>query len=196
MTQTPTPPARRRILDAAAAILRQKGMNGTKLSEVAQASGMLAPSLYYHFKSKEQIVEEVVIEGIYRNTRHIIARVEALGPDAPPEKRLEEAIFAHVSFILEGDNYSSAVAVVFPELNDAIKQKALATYSFFDNYWRDLIVAVQEAGGARPSIDGTVARKFLIAMLDHSPGWFRSGKLSGEQIARQACDTFLRGFLA
>ena len=191
-TETTT---RRRILDAAAAVLREKGLNGAKLNDIAKASGMLAPSLYHHFKSKEQIVEEVVIEGIYRNTRHIIARVEALGASATPEERLEEAIFAHVNFVLVGDIYSSAVPRIFPELPDIMKQKALTAYVFFDNYWRDLIVAIEGSGLSRPSTDPTVARKLLLSMLDHSPDWFRTGKLSADQIARQACDTFLRGFL-
>ena len=192
----PSNPTRRRILDAAAAVLREKGVNGAKLSEIAEISGMLAPSLYHHFKSKDQIVEEVVIEGIYRNTRHVIAQVESLGLSTPPERRLEEAIYAHVNFLLVGDVYSSAVARIFNELPDSSKQKALAAFTFFDNYWRDLITSVEMAGSSRTTINSTVARKFLLSMLDHSPDWFRTGKLTADQIARQACDTFLRGFLA
>lgn len=186
---------RRRILDSAALVLRENGITGTKLSEIAAKSGMLAPSLYYYFKSKEQIVMEVVVEGIYRNTQHLIAKVEALGPEATPEQRLEGAILAQVNFLLTGDVYTGCVARIFGELPDNLKQQALIAFSFFDNYWRDLLVAVAAAGKSRASINSTVARKFLLSMLDDSPEWFRAGKLSANQIAQQASDTFLRGFL-
>jgi len=185
---------RTRILDAAAAVLREKGMTGTKLSEIGQRAGMLAPSLYYHFASKEQLVEEVMLEGIYRNTRHIVTHVEILGATASSLVRLETAITAHINFLLTGDDYSSAVARVFAELPEDLRRRVLSAYSSFDNYWRDLIVAMQKSGDAQASIDPTVARKFLIAMLNSSPEWFRPGKLGVQQIARQACDIFLRGF--
>jgi TetR/AcrR family transcriptional regulator, cholesterol catabolism regulator len=187
---------RRRILDASATLLCQKGVNGTKLSEIASMSGMLAPSLYHHFKSKEHIVKEVVLEGYYRNSHHVVAMVESLGKTATPEQRLEQAIYAHVKFLLDGDIYSATVARIFVELPDSLAQEALVAFSFLDNYWRDLIHAVEATGKSRPSINGAVARKLLLSMLDHSPEWFRSGKLTAEQIARQACDIFLRGFLA
>jgi hypothetical protein len=73
-----------------------------------------------------------------------------------------------------------------------MKQRVLAAYATFDNYWRDLLVAASPAGN-----DGqrTVARKLMIAMLDSCPTWYRAGRLSPTQIANQAADLFLDGFL-
>ena len=183
-----------RIMDAAAATLRAKGLAGAKLSEIAQIAGMLAPSLYHHFPSKDHLVEEVMLEGIYHNTRYIVARVEVLGPDAPPLTRLKAAIMAHVDFLLTGDDYSSAVSRVFRDLPDEMRRRVLAAYSAFDNYWRDLIVAAQKEGSANSVLDPTVVRKFLIAMLDSSSSWYRSGKLTPTQIAEQAASIVIDGF--
>ena len=185
---------RTRIMDAAAATLRAKGLAGAKLSEIAQIAGMLAPSLYHHFPSKDHLVEEVMLEGIYHNTRYIVARVEVLGPDAPPLVRLKAAIVAHIDFLLTGDDYSSAVSRVFKDLPDEMRRRVLAAYSAFDNYWRDLIVAAQREGSANTALDPTVVRKFLIAMLDSSSSWYRPGKLTPAQIADQAAAMVINGF--
>ncbi|BBF71844.1 MULTISPECIES: TetR/AcrR family transcriptional regulator [Sphingomonas] len=185
---------RTRILDSAATALRQKGLAGAKLSEIAKGAGMLAPSIYHHFPSKDHLVEQVMMEGIYRNSRHIVARVEVLGPDAAPMVRLRAAIVAHIDFLLSGDDYSSAVARVFEDLPDEMRRRVLAAYSSFDNYWRDLIVAAQADGSASAALDATVVRKFLIAMLDSCSSWYRPGKLAPAQIAEQAADLLLHGF--
>jgi len=187
---------RTRILDSAAAVLRHKGLAGAKLSEIAKGAGMLAPSIYHHFPSKDHLVEEVMMEGIYHNNRHIMARVEGLGPDTSPLVRMRAAIVAHVDFLLTGDDYSAAVARVFDDLPEAMRKRVLAAYSSFDNYWRDLIVAAQADGSASKALDATVVRKFLIAMLDSCSSWYRPGKLGPAQIAEQAADMLLYGLVA
>jgi len=181
-----------KVLQSAARVLRNKGFNGTKLSDIAEGAGMLAPSIYHHFKSKDALVEQVLLDGIYINTRHIIAKVEMLGPDYDPVERLRAAIVAHVEFLLSDEDFSSAVARVIEEVPDEMRARVLAAYASFDNYWRDLIEAAAPDGSA---IDSTVARKFLIGMLGTMPSWFREGKLSAQQLADQAGRLFLNGFL-
>ena len=173
-------------------MLRTKGLNATKLSDIAEGAGMLAPSIYHHFESKDSLVEQVMLDGIYKNLRHIMAKVEGRGADCPPVERLRAGIIAHVEYLLSGDDFSSAVARVFNELPEDLKQRVLAAYASFDHYWRELISAAAPEGSP---IDATVARKFLIAMLDSTPSWYRSGRLSGDQTAHQASDLFLNGFL-
>lgn len=182
-----------RIMDSAAKVLRAKGMMATKLSEIAEGAGMLAPSIYYHFKSKDALVERVMLEGIYRNTRYILAAIEGKYAGTDPVQRLRAGIRAHVEFLLSDDDYSSAVARVFPELPAGMKDRVLAAYAGFENCWRDLVVAALPEGGR---IDPRVARKFLVAMLDSAPMWYRRGKLKPAQIADQAADLFLSGYLA
>ena len=49
--------SRRQILDHAARLLRNGGYHQTTLREIAEAVGIRKASLYYHFASKEGIVE-------------------------------------------------------------------------------------------------------------------------------------------
>lgn len=168
-------------------------MMATKLSEIAAGAGMLAPSIYHHFKSKDVLVEHVMLEGIYKNTHYIVSAVESKAGGADPVTRLRTGICAHVEFLLSDDDYSAAVARVFPELPDEMRGRVLAAYTAFDNCWRDLIVAAHPENG---HVDARVARKFLIAMLDSSPLWYRRGKLKPQMIAEQAANLFLNGYLS
>ncbi|ORB76440.1 hypothetical protein BST46_30110, partial [Mycobacterium timonense] len=59
---------RARILDSAALIFRNKGYAGTRLSDVAAAANTQAGSLYYHFPSREELVEEVLRVGQERTS--------------------------------------------------------------------------------------------------------------------------------
>lgn len=51
---------RERILDAALELFAQKGYEAVTVSEIAQAVGIKAPSLYKHFAGKQQVFDCVV----------------------------------------------------------------------------------------------------------------------------------------
>ena len=55
---------RKQILDAAAKVLARRGYVGTQLSEIAEEAGTQSGSLYYHFESREDLIEEVLHEGV------------------------------------------------------------------------------------------------------------------------------------
>ena len=55
---------RRRIMDEAATLFLRQGYDGASLRHIAAACGMQAGSLYYHFASKNEILEAVLRRGI------------------------------------------------------------------------------------------------------------------------------------
>ena len=60
---------RSRILNAAASVLAREGYAAATLTEIAAVAKMQAGSLYYHFDSKDAIVEEV-LQGRHRSRAH------------------------------------------------------------------------------------------------------------------------------
>lgn len=52
----PTTPTRDRILDVALRLFTEKGFDGTSLQEVADELGFTKAALYYHYRSKEDIL--------------------------------------------------------------------------------------------------------------------------------------------
>src|SRR3546814_14258011 len=57
-----TQPASRRdeLLQLAATMFADRGLKSTTVRDIADSAGILSGSLYHHFKSKEQMVEEVL----------------------------------------------------------------------------------------------------------------------------------------
>jgi AcrR family transcriptional regulator len=75
--------SRRRIVDAAAALMAERGFAGTSISAVSRRSGLPSGSIYWHFESKEDLLTAVVEEGAQR-------WFEALpGPDDRPASPAE-----------------------------------------------------------------------------------------------------------
>lgn len=55
--------SRRKIVDAAAALMAERGFAGTSIAEVSRKSGLLSGSIYWHFENKEALLAAVVEEG-------------------------------------------------------------------------------------------------------------------------------------
>src|SRR5512132_2991731 len=58
--------SRRKIVEAAAALMAERGFAGTSIAAVSQRSGLPSGSIYWHFDSKEALLGAVVEEGARR----------------------------------------------------------------------------------------------------------------------------------
>ncbi|MGI8449208.1 MAG: TetR/AcrR family transcriptional regulator [Streptosporangiaceae bacterium] len=97
------PPAadtRRRILAVALELFSTRGYAGTSMRDIAETMGMTKAALYYHFESKEQILEAVT-EPIRVEMDRFLH--EATGPAPPtPEQlltRLADMLSRHAPLI-------------------------------------------------------------------------------------------------
>lgn len=52
--------SRKKILDSAAALFRKQGLQATGIDQIMKKAGLTAGAFYAHFKSKDQLVEEVL----------------------------------------------------------------------------------------------------------------------------------------
>ena len=87
---------RTRILEAAADVLARRGYAAATLTEIASVAKMQAGSLYYHFDSKDAIVEEVMAVGLEHARDAIRTALKAIGEDASGHDRLMAAVVAYI----------------------------------------------------------------------------------------------------
>ena len=89
---------RARIQQVALELFAEQGYERTSLREIAERLGVTKAALYYHFKSKEDIVRSF--------TEDYFARMDALiawGRDQPPSARSgHELLDRYVSIVMEG----------------------------------------------------------------------------------------------
>lgn len=177
---------RERILDAAAQVFRDKGYAGARLSDIAAAAGLRAGSLYYHFDSREALVEEVLRVGVARATDFVRHQVDALPTGASPLDRLRAAMTAHLLMVLEIGDYTSANIRIFGQVPDDIRRRHLKDQRAYGAYWRALFEAAQEAGELRGDVDLSVIRMLILGALNWSVEWYTpGGRVSAEEVAAE-----------
>lgn len=68
--------AKDRILENAVRIFSEKGFHGTSMRDIASASECSLPTLYYHYKSKGELFEEIVVSEFLKITEKMNRRVD------------------------------------------------------------------------------------------------------------------------
>ena len=181
---------RQRILDAAAKAFRRKGYVATRLAEIASLAGMRAGSIYYHFDSKEQILEEVLEIGIRRISEAVSEALAALPERASHRARIGAAATAHMTTLLRHGDYSSANMRNFSQIPAPVRRRHLKTRRQYEATWRSLLAEAQAAGELSSTADPKLLRLFLLGAINWSMEWYRPKGESIEGIAA-AFTTFL-----
>lgn len=73
---------REKLLEAATALFAENGMGVTSLAKVAAAAGVTSAMVHYYFKTKEQLVEAVVVERLGRFLNMVLGESD-FDPDEP-----------------------------------------------------------------------------------------------------------------
>jgi TetR/AcrR family transcriptional regulator, cholesterol catabolism regulator len=185
---------RRRILDAGAAAFREDGYAAVTLKDIAARAGLQAGSLYYHFDSKEEIVEEVLelgLEGVSAAAREAVA---ALGPEARAEGRLRAAIAAHLEFVLAESDYAVANIRILSQVPKAIRDRHLERQRRYGAFWRELFEAAAASGELRVDLDLSLVRMLTLGALNWSVEWYdERGGRSPAEIAAHLATMILEG---
>lgn len=75
--------AKGRILENAVRIFSEKGFHGTSMRHIASASECSLPTLYYHYNSKVELFEEIVVNQFLRITEKMNSKLDM---NARPEE--------------------------------------------------------------------------------------------------------------
>ena len=81
------------IIDAAARVFREKGYDGATLRDIATEAGLLAGSLYYHIRSKEELLRLIVEQPIRDLHAHL---EEIVASEISPAQKLAQALAAQL----------------------------------------------------------------------------------------------------
>lgn len=184
---------RQRILDAAAYVFQKKGYALARLSDIAKRAKTQTGSIYYYFASREAIVAEVLRVANERTAAFVNGHIAALPAGAPVRDRIEAAIHGHFAIVLSGDHYASAHMRIFDQTPKKVREHFLRVLDENAEVWRDLFAEARDAGVIRTDVDLSVMRLLLLGMMNWSIEWYKPGKLTVEQIARQATILFLEG---
>jgi len=184
---------RRRILDAAAKVFRDQGYSAARLSDIADAIGMKAGSLYYHFDSRESLVEAVMELGLERSRAAVKAKLESLPAGADALDRLRAAIETHLVMAVEQEHYTSATIKLIWQVPPAIRERQLAGQRAYGDDWRKLLDDARRARKIRSDLDPSVVRMAILGSLNWAADWFVPGKKTPARVAHDIAAMLLEG---
>jgi len=185
---------RARILDATAYILCRKGFSGTRLSDIADRAECQAPAIYYYFDSREELIEEVIWQGMARLQVHVRAALEE-ARDKTAAERLNIALEQHLRFILDESDYTMAALRNAAQMPIDLRDRQLAEQQKYAVLWRQLFSDVRTAGQLRPGVDERLARMLILGSLNWSIEWWQPRGESIDTLVANAKRMLNGGFL-
>ncbi len=179
-------------MDEAAHLFVVQGFDGTSLRTIANTVGMKAGSLYYHFDSKNALLEAILNKGI-------AVMVEAFDqaqaqPHATAFDRFQSHVRAHLGALYENGPYTAAHVTTFrtapPEVRDAI----VPIRDSYEAKWTTLLHQLVEDGTLAADTPIGLARLILFGAMNTSIEWFDASQGTLDNLAQVISRQFLTGF--
>lgn len=177
--------SRERVLVAAAQSFAALGYAGTTMRAVAELVGLRAASLYYHYGSKEELVEAVLAAGIGDIARAVNGALEAMPATASARERLECALEAHLAALVGLGDFARASRRVLPQVPASLRRKHVALRDAYSELWLALLESARREGELRDDVDTHLARTFILGALNSAADWFKPGDKTLHEVAAQ-----------
>ena len=193
---TPQPATRRdELLELAAAMFAERGLRATTVRDIADSAGILSGSLYHHFSSKEEMVDEVLstfLTWLFDRYQHIV------DTEPNPLARLKGLFMASFDAI----EHRHAEVVIYQD--EAKRLSSQPRFSYVEELnqrhramWLDVLNEGIAQGYFQPGIDVDLVYRFIRDTTWVSVRWYQpGGPLTAEQVGKQYLAIVLGGIAA
>ncbi|MGW2344765.1 TetR/AcrR family transcriptional regulator [Streptomyces sp. NPDC001661] len=186
------PERRGELLRTAAEVFAEQGYNATTVRKIADHAGMLAGSLYYHFDSKESMLEEILrtfLDELWSGYDTVLD--DELGPRETLEALVTESF-------REIDRHRAAVAIYQRESQQLVAQERFGflaeSQRRFEKTWLTTLERGVDEQVFRADLDIRLTYRFVRDTVWVAASWYRpGGRHSPEEIARQYLSMVLDG---
>jgi TetR/AcrR family transcriptional regulator, cholesterol catabolism regulator len=190
---TPAPVSRRdELLELAATMFAERGLRATTVRDIADSAGILSGSLYHHFSSKEEMVDELLrgfLDWLFDRYQEIVAT------EPNPLLRLKGLFMT--SFEAIEDRH--AQVVIYQD--EAKRLSGQERFSYVEDrnreqrkMWVDVLNQGVEEGCFRPDLDVDLVYRFIRDTTWVSVRWYQpGGPLTAEQVGHQYLAIVLGG---
>jgi len=148
------------------------------MRDIAARAGMLAGSMYYHFPSKNDLIEAVYRAGV----QEIAAAVDsAIAAAQGPWPRLAAAAVAHLETLLADRAHAAVMTADLSRLDPALRRRLVVLRDGYEQRFVELVAALP----LPRRTDRSLWRLQLLGALNSAPTWYRRrGRKSPAEIAR------------
>ncbi|WP_429767566.1 TetR/AcrR family transcriptional regulator [Acinetobacter junii] len=184
---------RERVLAASARLFREKGFERASVREIARACGILPGSLHYRYRSKDDILVDMMQLAIERTIHGII---EATSMIQDPLKKMQSALHAHLNVLMSGDDMVYVLLFEWRSLHGAAREQMIAERDRYEQYWHAILNELKTQGFIRKDVDVDLLRLIGLGAINWAATWYKdNGKYNLEQIADAIWQMMTRGIL-
>jgi len=138
--------AREAIINEAMQLFAEKGYAGCSIREICQAAGVTKPVLYYHFQSKENLYQELMLD-IFDHTRKNLLRLTKSSGSA--RDRLVEFVASEFSDCKRDTN---SIRLIFRMMFSP--EEGYPYFNFVEEYIREREIVADSLRGSEEKIGG------------------------------------------
>ena len=192
MARDPSTDPRQEILRTAARLFQQQGYDGASMNDIAAALKLSKGGLYHHFKSKDEILFDLMNQAMDITEDRVIKVARGI---SDPEERLRAVIRLHIGVVLSQSDWEITVMLhenhpLAPPLRKRINGRKKDYIHFVEN----LVAEVQRKRKAQATVNPRAAAFALLGMINWIYQWYKpQGTLQEEQLASQYTEIFFSG---
>ncbi|WP_404480413.1 TetR/AcrR family transcriptional regulator [Novosphingobium sp. BL-52-GroH] len=166
------------VLGAAAALFAERGYSATSIRDIGERVGLLGGSLYHYIKSKDALfvrIHDRALQGAEDRIRAAIAGMD------DPFARLATACRVLLDIQLDPASLTMPLMNDFRAVPDAVRGRLVERRDAFEALFAGLVESVP----LREGVDRGVYRILLLTTINSASTWYRPGRLSLDEVARQ-----------
>jgi AcrR family transcriptional regulator len=179
------------ILDSAAKVFREKGYHHASMSDIAEETGLLKGSLYHHISGKEELLHQIVLEGLEIYTKSV---QKILTGNDQPDEMLRKAI---ISFMDPIDISYDRIVVFLNErqnLPESSLKESNRRIGDYENLWIEIIERGKKLKIFRKEIDSKLLSIAIFAVCQWTSRWFNpKGRYKAKELGAFYASFFLDG---
>lgn len=171
-------------------LFAEEGYHNTSVRDIADRAQIVSGSLFYHFKSKESMLEDLVAPYFYG----LLAGCSAVAQEGrPPDETIIGLIEVTIKTVSEGmleariaQRDWSVIASNFPQIAASVDK--------VDNLWLNALEEGIKSGQFRSDIDSRITYHMIRGALSDTVSWYsQTGKKTPAEIASVYSSVFLEG---
>jgi AcrR family transcriptional regulator len=184
---------RENLLRLAARSFSMNGYSATTMRGIADQAGIEAASIYYHFASKEELVDEVMEHGAEAIVLHLRQHLDAVATGASARLRFRAALVGQASALIEYGDYAMAHGRLLAQLPEKVRERQIKRRDQHQKLWASLLEDLRAEGLLRSDVDLALCRIYVLGFVNSVQTWFNPKKTPLETVVDNFCRIFFEG---
>lgn len=180
------------IKKTAARLFRKRGYKATSMRDIAEVIGIKAASIYNHIKSKQELLNDLLMEIAILFTKEM-ATIQNTSLNA--QQKMERLIALHVRLTIEHTDAIALIAGEWIHLKEPQKQEYIELRDDYENHFKAII----EQGKSErlfKNIDTEIILFSTLSTLRWLYSWYsRNRNFNPTALEQQITECLMNGFL-